>query len=294
LGRSRSLVPLFADRQLAKCHRCGLVFVADPPAADALAELNAQYWAVAQATSRYSDLMHTAQMRSRVDYLEQHLGALDDRGILDVGAGTGLLGRALRARGWRGVFQAVESDPASDTALRKNGAAADWRELGDAPEQEFGLIVLSHVLEHIAAPRAFLATVRARLASGGHVFIEVPNQDYLHKLDFGTHLLSFSPPVLASMVNSIPGLAVIDIQSVGRPLEMLVGAGTAALPRGARTRRLARRVVPESVWRVASDLADRGRAARVSVASLEHELQLSANGPERQWIRCLARAVGPA
>jgi hypothetical protein len=94
------------------------------------------------------------------------------------------------------------------------------------------------------------------------------------------------------MVNSIPGLAVIDIQSVGRPLEMLVGAGTAALPRGARTRRLARRVVPESVWRVASDLADRGRAARVSVASLEHELQLSAYGPERQWIRCLARAVG--
>jgi SAM-dependent methyltransferase len=259
-----------------------------------VAELNARYWSVAQATSRVGDLMHTAQMRSRADYLEQHLGALGDRSVLDIGAGVGLLGRALQERGWVGIFQAVESDPGCEAALRQHGATAVWRDLADCRDREFDLIVLSHVLEHIAAPREFLAAVRSRLASGGHVFIEVPNQDHLHKLDFGTHLLSFSPPSLASLVNSIPGLAVMDIQSVGRPLEMLVGAGAAPPSPWERMRRSARRLAPELVWRMASDLADRARAARVTVASLEEELQLSAYGPERQWIRCLARAVDPS
>jgi SAM-dependent methyltransferase len=290
LGHSRSLVPLFADRQLARCHACGLVYLADPPPADRLAELNARYWAVAQAASRYSELMHTAQMRSRADYL-QHLGALDAGRILDIGAGTGLLGRVLRERGWRGVLQAVEADPGCEPALRKNGAAAVWRDLADCRERAFDLIVLSHVLEHIAAPRDFLAMVRARLSTGGHVFIEVPNQDHRHKLDFGSHLLSFSPPALASLVDSTPGLAVRDIRSVGRPLEMLVGAGTGASSRRDPVRRLARRVMPEWLWQVASDIADRRRAARVTVSSLEQELQLSVYGAERQWIRCLARAV---
>jgi 2-polyprenyl-3-methyl-5-hydroxy-6-metoxy-1,4-benzoquinol methylase len=292
-GRARSLVALFDRRPLGRCPACGLVFVTEPPDADELAELNAQYWSVAQAPSRYSALVHEAQMQSRAVYLERHLGVFEGKRVLDIGAGTGLLGRVVRDRGWRIEYHAVESDPWCEAALRGNGAAFVWQDLAGCIRSDFDLVVLSHVLEHVTRPRELLATVRARLATGGYVFIEVPNQDHLHKHDFGTHLLSFAQPVLATLVAAVPGLAVTDIQSAGRPLSALVSASQASPQGQGFLWRTARRVAPESLWRLASQLADRSRAASVTIGSLEAELQPSTYGPERQWIRCLARGIEP-
>jgi SAM-dependent methyltransferase len=288
IGRSRSRVAVFDDRSLAQCPACGLVLLANPPDPDAVVQLNAQYWSVAQTANRYADLVHKAQMRSRVEYLERHLGTLEGKRILDVGAGFGMLGNVLRERGRRVAFYAVEADPSCEAALLRHGSLAVWRDLQQCRERDFQLIVLSHVLEHVGAPGEFLAAVRRRLAPDGHLFIEVPNQDHRHKVDFGTHLLSFAPGVLAALVNSIAGLAVTDIQCVGRPLDILIAARDGAPPGGRGLREVARRLLPGPLWRVASDLADRGRAARASLDSIEQELQLSTYGPDRQWIRCIA------
>jgi 2-polyprenyl-3-methyl-5-hydroxy-6-metoxy-1,4-benzoquinol methylase len=47
----------------------------------------------------------------------------------------------------------------------------------DSSEPPFDVILLSHVLEHLLEPVAFLERVRAMLADGGTVVVEVPNAD---------------------------------------------------------------------------------------------------------------------
>jgi 2-polyprenyl-3-methyl-5-hydroxy-6-metoxy-1,4-benzoquinol methylase len=49
------------------------------------------------------------------------------------------------------------------------------------PEERFDNVVLGHVLEHVAAPRELLASVRTWLAPGGAVFAAVPNARSLHR-----------------------------------------------------------------------------------------------------------------
>lgn len=164
-----------------------------------------------------------------------------------------------------------------------------WQSLAECSEAEFDLIVLSHVLEHIAEPRPFLGLVRSRLAVGGYLFIEVPNQDYRHKSHLGTHLLSFSPEVLARLVGEAPGLRVLDVQTVGPALNTLIHEGLRHPARARRVKDWARRWIPASVWSLASSLVDRARAAHATLDSLEDELQLSTYGPGREWIRCLAQ-----
>jgi 2-polyprenyl-3-methyl-5-hydroxy-6-metoxy-1,4-benzoquinol methylase len=266
-----------------------MVYVADPPAAEALAELNARYWGVAQGRNRSSDMLHEAQMRSRVAYLESRLGALDGKKLLDVGAGPGALGHALLARGASTALYAVESDPACWPSLRANGARDIWPDLAHCREHGFDLIVLSHVLEHIGDPAGFLRLVGGLLAGNGHLFIEVPNQDYRHKDDFGTHLLSFAPTTLTHLVERAVGLELVDLQTVGPRLESLTRAHAALAGRAPGLKERARRVVPGSIWDAGSRVADRLRSARTSVDAIHATYQLGTYGPEREWIRCLAR-----
>jgi hypothetical protein len=146
--------------------------------------------------------------------------------------------------------------------------------LEDCRESDFDLVILSHVLEHVAAPRAFLGLVRGKLAPLGALFIEVPNQDYLHKLSLGTHLLFFSPTSLGFLLESA-GFTVEHLATVGPLLSDLEAA------RAAR---------PTSGWlgRMSSEVVRRVRLAVASPASLRSRLQVATYGEARQWIRCLA------
>lgn len=50
-----------------------------------------------------------------------------------------------------------------------------------SPGRQFDAIVLGHVLEHVADPRALLASAREWLEPGGEVYAAVPNARSLHR-----------------------------------------------------------------------------------------------------------------
>jgi SAM-dependent methyltransferase len=267
-------VPAFDGRQLERCPSCSLVFMAQPPTQSELAEVNARYWSVAQTHSFLAERVHQAQMRARVEYLERRLPALRTLRVLDVGSGYGMLNRALAARGHGGGYHAIESDPQCYARLRMNGVQSISSQLEDCRESNFDLVILSHVLEHIAEPRAFLTQVLARLAPGGALFIEVPNQDYRHKLSLGTHLLFFSPTSLGLLLGHA-GFRVENMATVGPSLSALE-AGRAERLTAGRLRR------------TGSEVARRVRIAVAPDAALRSMLQVAHYGEDRQWIRCLA------
>jgi SAM-dependent methyltransferase len=101
------------------------------------------------------------------------------RRILDIGCGAGAFGAALKMRNERLSVTGVEIDPESAEAAR---ARLDLVFTGDAAaalprlqDQNFDVIVLNDVLEHVVDPEALLRQLRAHVADGGCVVASIPN-----------------------------------------------------------------------------------------------------------------------
>ena len=121
---------------------------------------------------------------------------------LEVGAGTGWMLRALRERGWR----ALGNERSLEAALAARAAAGVPIFVGDLgavrPAPALDLVIMFHVLEHLANPLAELRAVARRLRSGGVLVLGLPNiaswqarlsgRHWMH-LDVPRHLCHFTP-----------------------------------------------------------------------------------------------------
>ena len=101
--------------------------------------------------------------------------------LLDIGCGTGNFLVAARAGGYA----------VSGTELDRNAAQFARKKLGlprvlgltisefaeQNPHEQFDVITFFEVLEHQAAPTAFLEKVKALLRPGGYIALSVPNRE---------------------------------------------------------------------------------------------------------------------
>ena len=100
--------------------------------------------------------------------------------ILDVGAGRGKLGEAMRARG--NVVHGVEVDADAAAVARTR---LDFVHCGDATRAAdlpspiaaggYDMVVFADVLEHVIDPRSLLLAARPLLRTGGVVIVSLPN-----------------------------------------------------------------------------------------------------------------------
>src|SRR4030066_2456463 len=120
--------------------------------------------------------------------------------ILDIGAGHGFYGMsaAKSEKIQLKKYTCVEKDKALVESSRKTWAKyfkqsiLETTDNLDEVEGDYDVAVLSHVLEHQTEPQAFLRSVLVKLRKDGFVFIDVPNQDHLFKLDVFPHLIFFN------------------------------------------------------------------------------------------------------
>ena len=98
-------------------------------------------------------------------------------------------------------------------------------------QEQFDLIVCRQVLEHVAAPVAFLQQIVARMAPDGVLYLEVPRAEYVidnaSLVDFHyPHVQYFRHAVLAALFSRC-GLRVLRSQVVknGHDVGYLLGAG---------------------------------------------------------------------
>lgn len=147
-------------------------------------------------------LLHNLYLR-RVDGWLKRLPA---KGVaLEIGAGTGWMLRALRERGWSAIGSERSFDAA---AIAHDGAGAPVfvGDLGAVRrEPVLDLVIMFHVLEHLADPLAELRAAAARLRPGGRLVLGLPNlaswqasfagRDWMH-LDVPRHLCHFTPDAI--------------------------------------------------------------------------------------------------
>ena len=130
---------------------------------------------------------------SLLDELHPHEGG--GRRALDVGCGAGRVMGELGRAGWE--VDGVEWDAAAAAAAaRVTGRpvwAGDFREV-DLPRGAYDLILLNHVFEHLADPRAALARIAELLAPGGRAVLVHPNPDSLGARRFQDCWFHWDPP----------------------------------------------------------------------------------------------------
>lgn len=142
--------------------------------------------------------------------------------VLDIGGGHGFFGMAIAKDKdlHLSAYTIVEKDKFFQESLKLT-----WKELhpevnfsvcSDVSEitNEYQLIVLSHVLEHVNDPGQMLKIAYGKLAAGGHVLTDVPYQDFQFKKDVFPHVLFFKPENLSSLFESA-GLKPVKIASFG-------------------------------------------------------------------------------
>lgn len=124
--------------------------------------------------------------------------------VLDFGFGAGQLLVRLRDLGWK--VSGVEFDSkVLATACEELGIDARGS-IFDFPANQFDVITLSHVIEHVPDPIATMRDCASRLKPGGRLILATPNTKSLGHKKFGAdwrpldpprHLFLFSPESLA-------------------------------------------------------------------------------------------------
>ena len=158
--------------------------------------------------------------------------------VLDIGPGSGVMGKALGEKGLNNLY-AVEIDPDA-----RDHVKSLYQEVHPSIDpfkgRTFDLILLLDVLEHIAEPEKFFSQLLPLLAPGGAVLVSVPSITHWSvrlPLLFGffdyqkrglldrTHLQFFTYRRVSELAKSHPDLETISRSSSIEPVEFLLPEG---------------------------------------------------------------------
>ena len=222
----------FAELQIYRCKSCGTGFLNRPPAMQWLQSIY-QYsgQALTQAITLEEVLAREAEFpncvvdAARMSQLANQSNSSGNHQALDIGSGFGFYTKALRAVGYRTVsinpgkyenevFRLLNGDEPLDVMFENY-----------QPAEQFGVVMMSQVLEHLLEPDQAISKVANLLESGGVLACAVPNFDsFLVKL-LGTkdnaclwvpeHVNYFSEKGLKDLVER-NGFRVIKMEQITR------------------------------------------------------------------------------
>ena len=112
--------------------------------------------------------------------------------VLDVGCGSGAFLARMRHLGWQ--VAGVEPDPAAAAAARDIHGIDVEADVARFAGRTFNAITMHHVIEHVPAPEATVASLAALLAPGGRLVVVTPNIDSAGRRHFGAHWVHWDPP----------------------------------------------------------------------------------------------------
>jgi 2-polyprenyl-3-methyl-5-hydroxy-6-metoxy-1,4-benzoquinol methylase len=238
--------------RLVRCPDCGAARLNPRPSDQAIPSLYAAYYTHHAPPSSYEPPTRIGRVLRalRNDHLNAHLGyrlepawrpgrmlaralppwrALAERELrslplegrlLDIGCGNGHFVAEATAAGWRAA--GIDLDAQAVSAGRAAGldVALETIEARTAREPgAYDAVTLSHVIEHVPDPLAFLRHAYALLRPGGSIWVATPNlesdghrafgPDWIH-LDPPRHLVLFTAQSLARALGSA-GFAAVRV-----------------------------------------------------------------------------------
>lgn len=120
-------------------------------------------------------LSHRAGLSWPYAALLDHLRLCPETSVLDIGAGTGQLGRELVRRGHVGIYQGLDVRLAPPRVAPGDAHALPWS------ETTFGAVILLRVLPHLSRPAKALAEARRVLRPGGRLVVAEHGPAHLYQ-----------------------------------------------------------------------------------------------------------------
>ncbi len=208
----------------------------DPAEAEHFGKLAADWWDP-KGSSAMLHRMNPARLGYIRGMIDRHW-RLDERErrplagktALDLGCGAGLIAEPLARLGAAvtAIDAAAETIAAAQAHAARSGLTIDYR-TGAAEELRgsYNLVTCLEVLEHVAEPEAFVATLARLVADDGLLLLSTPNRTALSRLAMivvaegtgvipkGTHDWDkfVTPEELVPMIEAA-GLAVMDVSGL--------------------------------------------------------------------------------
>lgn len=167
--------------QTVGCHTCGFVFTNPQPTPEALARFYAHdyrrlYQSVDKPTDAYIEELGKDERAAAVcTHLLSRTANHDVRFIADVGCAEGSLLRVLRSRVAAASLFGVEVDRSFAEFARQSTGATVVESMDALPKRRFDLVILNHVLEHVADAVGYLRDVGSLLVPEGRLYVAVPD-----------------------------------------------------------------------------------------------------------------------
>ncbi len=189
--------------EVASCHICGLVQLADLPSSNELKiyyshNYRCDYKKTYKPKLKY---VHRAGRAAaeRLMLLLQFVGSTRGKKLLDIGAGGGEFVYQASRVGFRS-FGVEPNLGYSEYAREEYGVEVQTSMLDDLSSQSADVVTLFHVFEHLAQPEQAIKKISEILTPGGLLFIEVPNilqnDASPHNIFFKAHLFYYSAATL--------------------------------------------------------------------------------------------------
>ena len=156
------------------CYDCRLNVTTPVPTSD---ELSRYYPQTYYGSGRRFTHVIEWMLDTLYDLRAGRIGAGREPGkVLDIGCGRGLLLNKLKERGWDPQGTELSEDAAAYARDRLNlPVTTETLEDAHFPDNEFDLVILWHVLEHVPDPRGTLKEIGRVLKPGGALLVAVPN-----------------------------------------------------------------------------------------------------------------------
>jgi SAM-dependent methyltransferase len=217
--------------RVVKCKDCGLVYLNPRPDISELPTIYpSDYYAYhlsEKAQENTDSLLYKARRHVYLSRLEKALsmcGRKESLKVLDIGCADG---RALnwykQVRSFKVETFGVDFDEKAVELAREAGHTVYSGRFEEAqiPEQYFDLVVATHVIEHVADPKAFAKKAFEVLKPGGIFLIETPNIEaadarlfknrHWGGYHFPRHWIFYSPTTLKKLIEGC-GFAVEKTQ----------------------------------------------------------------------------------
>lgn len=246
------------------------------------------YWGHVAEKTPFDIPTYHHQARARLAFIQSNAALPEQPRVLDIGAGYGVLEETLRAAYPYAELFAVEPDPKAQSSLHRMGVRTA-SDLTAFKGQTFDLLILSHVLEHMNRPVSYLQSLQAFCHETSVLFIEVPHEDHLFKVNLEPHALFFAPASL-SRILSQAGCGIAALATCGahrgnqKNRNRLIDL---------RQRIVARIPFREPLKRLKRRFLEPKRPILKGDSALPPDsYECAVYGPDRIWIRCLAWARG--
>ena len=119
----------------------------------------------------------------RLDYVD-HIAVLNDKQVLDVGCGGGILTESMAKRGARvtGIDLADKALKVAQLHALETGSAVNYRmaaveDIARESPRVFDVITCMELLEHVPDPASVVAACATLVKPGGHVFFSTINRN---------------------------------------------------------------------------------------------------------------------